>query len=570
MSPPGVVKKVLLGDLLVRKGLLTPEQKEKALAANRESGRRLGEILVEWGILDDEDIARVLAEQAGLPFFRLRKGLADPRIVGLVPREKATLYEVLPLFRIHNRLTVAVGDPNKIFVLDVIRKLTECDVRPVVSLREDILRMIDETYDVEEGSIESIAGEMDEGELELVSIESGGGEVEDIAQMAGESPIINLVNQVILKAMKEKASDIHIEPEHKFFRVRFRIDGVLYEVMRQRAELHAPVISRLKLMANLDIAERRLPQDGRIQVVAQARTIDLRLSTLPGVYGEKIVLRVLDKHKGVLGMNELGFCPSTLGVFRSLLQRPYGLVLVTGPTGSGKTTTLYAGLQELNSIEKNIVTIEDPVEYQFEIINQNQVKEEIGLTFARILKATLRQDPDILMVGEIRDSETAKIAVQAALTGHLVLSTMHTNDAASSISRLLEIGVEPYLLAPSLVGVIGQRLVRTVCPSCATPYYAAESEARALGAPEDKNLRLIRGRGCTECFDSGFRGRLGIYELLTSGEEFQDLLLSHPSLDQIRRYQAKKELPTLRTEGVRLVLEGRTTLEELNRRVFVD
>ncbi|MFH1277607.1 MAG: ATPase, T2SS/T4P/T4SS family [Candidatus Eisenbacteria bacterium] len=569
MSPPGVAKKALLGDILVRKGLITPEQKEKALTANRESGRRLGEILIEWGVLGEEDIARVLAEQAGLPFFRLRKGLADPRVVGLVPREKAAMYEVLPLFRIHNRLTVAVGDPNKIFVLDVIRKLTECDVRPVVSLREDIIRMIEETYDVESGSMEDFADDMAEGELELVSIDSGR-EVEDIAQMAGESPIINLVNQIILKAMKDKASDIHIEPEQKFFRARFRIDGVLYEVMRQRSDLHAPVISRLKLMANLDIAERRLPQDGRIQVVAQGRTVDLRLSTLPGVYGEKIVLRVLDKHKGVLGMNELGFCPDTLCAFRSLLERPYGLVLVTGPTGSGKTTTLYAGLQELNSIEKNIVTIEDPVEYQFEIINQNQVKEEIGLTFARILKATLRQDPDVLMVGEIRDSETAKIAVQAALTGHLVLSTMHTNDAASSISRLLEIGVEPYLLAPSLVGVIGQRLVRTVCPSCETPYYASESEARAIGAPENKNLRLTRGRGCTECYDSGFRGRVGIYELLTSSEEFQDLLLAHPTLDQIRRYQAKKELPTLRSEGIRLVLEGRTTLEELNRRVFVD
>jgi len=370
--------------------------------------------------------------------------------------------------------------------------------------------------------------------------------------------------------VKEKASDIHVEPELKFFRVRFRIDGVLYEVMRQRHDLLAPVLSRLKLMANLDIAERRLPQDGRIQVCALGRTIDLRLSTLPGVIGEKVVLRVLDKEKGVLGLDELGFSEATLTVFRSLLGRPHGLILVTGPTGSGKTTTLYGGLKELNCIEKNIVTIEDPVEYQFEVINQNQVREDIGLTFARILKHTLRQDPDILMVGEIRDAETAQIAVQASLTGHLVLSTMHTNDSASSISRLLEIGIEPYLLAPSLIGVIGQRLVRTVCADCASPYYPTPVEREALGVPEEKKVRLQRGRGCSTCFDSGYRGRLGIYELLVGDNEFQDLLLRNPSLEEIRRYQTKNDLPTLRSEGIRLVLEGRTTLEEVARRVAAE
>ncbi|MFH1841901.1 MAG: ATPase, T2SS/T4P/T4SS family, partial [bacterium] len=489
-------KKVLLGDLLVERGLITPEQKEKALALNKETGRRLGEILVDMGGLQPEDIPRLLAEQAGMKFCRLRKGLVDTKVVPLLSQEKATLYEVLPLFRIHNRLTLAIGDPNKVLVLDIVQKLTGCEIQPVVCPRDDILRMIKEIYGEQtETSIDELISDIDGEDLELVSLEIAS-QVEDIAQMAGESPIINLVNQVILKGMKDRASDIHIEPEHKYFRVRFRIDGIMYEVMRQRIDLHAPVISRLKLMANLDIAERRLPQDGRIQVFAAGREVDLRVSTLPGVMGEKIVLRILDKQKGVLSLDELGFSPATLSAFRALVRRPHGMVLVTGPTGSGKTTTLYAGLRELNSIEKNIITIEDPVEYQFEIINQNQVNEIIGLSFARILKATLRQDPDIVMVGEIRDPETAKIAVQAALTGHLVLTTMHTNDAASSITRLLEIGVEPYLLAPSLIGVIAQRLVRVNCPECSATYFPSAAELTALGAEDQRDLRLQRGRGC--------------------------------------------------------------------------
>jgi len=411
--------------------------------------------------------------------------------------------------------------------------------------------------------------DLDTADLELVAIETAAG-FEDIAQMAGESPTISLVNHVILKAMKERASDIHIEPERTFFRVRFRIDGVLYEVMRHRIELHAPVISRLKLMANVDIAERRLPQDGRIQVLAQGRTVDLRFSSLPGVIGEKVVLRVLDRERGVLGLEELGLRPELLAAFRALLRRPHGLVLVTGPTGSGKTTTLYGGLRELNSLEKNIVTIEDPVEYQFEIINQNQVRDEIGLTFARLLRHTLRQDPDVLMVGEIRDAETAQIAVQAALTGHLVLSTMHTNDAAGSITRLIEIGIEPYLLAPSLIGVVAQRLVRTICPECAAPYRATEAEHVALGTPERSTLKLMRGRGCASCFDSGYRGRVGIYELLLADRDFQELVLRSPTLEQMRQYQEKHGLSTLRAEGVRLVLDGRTTPEEIARAVSLD
>jgi type IV pilus assembly protein PilB len=418
-------------------------------------------------------------------------------------------------------------------------------------------------------AFDDLTSDLDETDLEIVStevIESS----EDITEMAGESPIVNLVNQIILRAVKERASDIHIEPERKYFRVRYRIDGVLYDALRQRIDILAPVVSRLKILASVDIAERRLPQDGRIQVIAQGRVVDLRFSSLPGVLGEKVVLRLLDKERGVLSLEDLGFSRETLEAFRGLLRRPNGLILVTGPTGSGKTTTLYSGLREVNSIEKNIVTIEDPVEYQFEIINQNQVREEIGLTFAKILKHTLRQDPDIVMVGEIRDSETAQIAVQAALTGHLVLTTLHTNDAASSVTRILEMGIEPYLLAPSLIGVIAQRLVRTICQDCGTSYLPSKTEMEALGDTDDGNLRLRRGRGCGACFDSGYRGRIGIYEMLVCDEEFRRILLEGASINRIRQFQVKREMPTLRTESIQRVLEGQTTLEEVTRAVLVE
>ncbi len=569
MSPSATSRKTRLGDLLIERGVITPVQQAAALEIQRQSGKRLGEVLVEMGLVTEENIARVLAERAGMPFTRLHKGLFDPRIVEIVPREKAERYEVLPLFKVHNQLTLAISDPHKVYLLDSLRRQTGCEILPVASPAEDILRSINEAYGETEVSIGDLVAELDAGDIEVVSQETAG-RFEDIAEMAGESPIINLVNQIVLKAIKERASDIHIEPEQKFLRVRFRIDGVLYEVMRQRIELHAPVISRLKIMANLDIAERRLPQDGRIQVLAQGRTVDLRFSSLPGVTGEKVVLRVLDKQAGVLGLGDLGCAPETLSVLRGLLHRPHGLVLVTGPTGSGKTTTLYAGLRELNSIEKNIVTIEDPVEYQFEIINQNQVREEIGLTFARVLKHTLRQDPDIIMVGEIRDAETAEIAVQAALTGHLVLSTMHTNDAASSVTRLLEMGIETYLLSSSLIGVVGQRLIRTVCPDCAVAYFPTPAEIETLGIAAQTGFQLRRGRGCSACFDSGYRGRIAIHELLPVDHELQRLLLRSPSIDQIRDYQVNQHLPTLRSEGLRRVMDGVTTLEEVARAVAME
>ncbi len=565
----GVGKRMLLGDLLVGRGLITQAQLDEVLRSQGKSGRRLGELLVEAGFVSSEDISLVLAEQAGIPYTRLDSGLVDRRAVDTLPREKARLHEVMPLFLVHNTLTLAISDPNRAFVADAVKKLTGFDVQLVASPRSDILDMIEEFYDeadllVEDfiskrGAPRSLAGGYEAQE-----------HVYDISQSSAQSPAIDLVNQIILRALKERASDVHIEPERDFFRMRLRIDGVLYPVIKHKAELHPAVVSRLKLMANLDIAERRMPQDGRIQVQAEGRPVDLRFSSLPGVFGEKVVLRVLDRRKELLTMEELGFSPGVLAGFRGLLARPNGLLLVTGPTGSGKTTTLYSALSELNSSERNIVTIEDPIEYQFEMITQSQVKAEIGLSFARILRHTLRQDPDIVMVGEIRDPETAKIAVQAALTGHLVLSTMHTNDAASSAARLLEIGIEPYLLAPSLVGVLAQRLIRTNCPECSAPYDPPPGGLASNGIEQAREPRLMKGEGCKKCFGSGYRGRTGVFELLPTSYELQKLILDSPGIDRIRSHQREVGLPTLVSEAEKLVLTGKTTPEEASRVIFAE
>jgi len=374
-----------------------------------------------------------------------------------------------------------------------------------------------------------------------------------------------MVNSIIQRAVHDGASDIHIEPAKKICRVRFRIDGLLYEVMTPRLELNPAIVSRLKVMANLDISERRMPQDGRIQVHTQGRSIDLRFSSLPGLYGEKVVLRVLDKNQAILDVAKLGMVDSNLGAFKELLNRSYGLVLVTGPTGSGKTTTLYSAINYLNSIEKNIVTIEDPVEYQLDIINQNAVKEQIGLTFAKMLKHILRQDPDVVMVGEIRERETAEIAVQAALTGHLVLSTLHTNDSVGAVTRMIDMGVEPYLLSSALIGVVAQRLVRRICPACKTDFLALPEMIERYNWQELGNVRLSRGRGCPECYDSGYKGRMGVHEIVATDSELQRLIITNPSRDQLTTYMHQKNIRTLFDDGLQRALEGKTTIEEISR-----
>ncbi len=554
-----------LGEVLVARGLATEDVVVKAVAKQEQTGRRVGQILVEEGVLSEEALLQVLAEQFGLTYVRLRTGVYDPEVVRLITVETARRLRVAPLFKVRGVVFLASSDPQALPSFDAVAELSAAKVRPVLACTTAIFETVNSAYS-EDHNLSDLIGELDvAGDFEVVEQR----QLDDYAaidEMASGSPVVNLLNGLIQRAVQDGASDIHIEPTRKKSRVRFRIDGLLYEVMNPRHELHPALVSRLKVMANLDIAERRFPQDGRIQVFTHGRAVDLRFSSLPGLFGEKIVLRVLDKNQAILDLNKLGMSELNLDTFKSLLERSFGLILVTGPTGSGKTTSLYAALNYLNSIEKNIVTIEDPVEYQVEIVNQNEVKDNIGLSFAKMLKHILRQDPDIVMVGEIRERETAEIAVQAALTGHLVLSTLHTNDSVGAVTRMIDMGVEPYLLSSALIGVIAQRLVRTVCPACKTIYLAPSELITRYGWDDWKgNLPLARGRGCPECYDSGYKGRIGIHEILKTDAALQRLIMSNPSRDELTDYVQKRGLQTLFDDGLLRVRQGQTTIEEVNR-----
>ena len=557
-----------LGELLVQEGRLDPGQLALFLSKQREDGRPLGEILIEHEVLTSSELTRLLATQLGIPHVWLRKGLVDPRIVHVLPKERAQSLGVVPMFRVGDELTLAVSDPNAIFAFDEIEKLTGLQIHPVTCRQADIEEAIDACYR-ESVSMDDVMASVEEASIDLIQ-RAPEQNISELAELADGSPVINLVNSILIRSIRDGASDIHIEPQTEKLLVRVRIDGRLYELMSPKIELHGAVVSRMKVMAKLDISERRLPQDGRMQVSVDGRFVDLRFSSMPGMLGEKVVLRILDKSGSPLELSRLGFDEEILSGFKEMLTRPHGLLLTCGPTGSGKTTTLYSALAQLNSADLNIVTIEDPVEYQFENINQNQVKEGIGLTFARFIKHTLRQDPDVIMVGEIRDRETAETAIQAALTGHLVLSTIHTNDSASTITRLLEMGIEPFLIASSVLGSMAQRLVRTICPDCRTDHYPSGSVLKELGIEEDEQLRLAKGRGCKACYDSGFRGRTGIYELLEMDEGLQALTLTSPTIDELRNYLRKTNRITLRKSGHNKVLSGKTTIEEIRRAVAAD
>jgi type IV pilus assembly protein PilB len=561
MSPKNMPKRIKLGEILVRQNKLTPEKLIEILEIQSQTSQSLGYILTKQEIITDEELNHALSEQLGIPHVSLRKGMVDPAIVDILPKEKAIQMNVIPMFRVNNVLTVATSDPHDFFKQDQIAEITKFNIQQVSCSRHDINNAIEECYQGQI-SIDDVISSVDEGELSFVE-ESSEATVSEIAKMAEGSPVVNLTNLILLKAIRKEASDIHIEPQQDNFMVRARVDGILYELMVHGMDRHSAVVSRLKVMANLDISERRMPQDGRIQVTVDGRLIDLRFSSLPGYYGEKVVLRILDRSKSILDINRLGFDPPLLTLFKELLRRPYGLIVVCGPTGSGKTTTLYAAVNLLNTIEKNIVAIEDPVEYQISGITQVPVKSAIGLTFARILRHVLRQDPDIVLVGEIRDRETAKIAIEASLTGRLVLSTLHTNDSPSTITRLLEMGIEPYLISSSLLASIGQRLARSICPSCKTDFYPPKEVIRDLGFDENKNLKLVRGRGCTSCFDSGFKGRIGIHEMLVNEPGLQKLILSNPTIDRLKEYLDQKDFKTMQQDGYKKVLEGYTTIEEV-------
>jgi type IV pilus assembly protein PilB len=563
-----VPKRKKIGEILVGRGLITADQLTELLRTQKETPKPLGQLLLEEEIVTREELTAIIGEQLGIPHVWLRKGLVDPRIVHVLPKEKALHFQVIPMFRINNILTLATADPHAFFVFDEVSKITDLEVQPVLCRSDDIVEAIHECYQ-KEVSIDEVMARIDESEIELVHT-AFEREVSEIAEEAEGSPVVSWTNMVLLRAIRDGASDIHIEPQPGKFRVRLRIDGILYELMSPKIEMHPAVVSRLKVMANLDIAERRIPQDGRIQVHVEGRKVDLRFSSMPGIHGEKVVLRILDKNMAMLDINKLGFDQAVLDRFKSLLKRPHGLILACGPTGSGKTTTLYSAITLLNDPEKNLVTIEDPVEYQLERINQNQVKHTIGLSFSRFLKHALRQDPDILMVGEIRDRETAEIAIQASLTGHLVLSTLHTNDSPSAITRLLEMGIEPYLISSSLLASLAQRLIRTICPECKTDYFPPKEVLEELGCNKNKPTRLSRGKGCSNCYDSGFKGRSGIYELFEMDEGLQSLILTNPSIDTLQKYLRENGQGTLKNLGYKKVLERITTIEEVKRATSVD
>ncbi len=557
---PALAESPRMGELLVSKSLLSKKKVEEALTLQKKSGRRLGQIIVGKGWVDEEVFLTTLGKQLSIPYVVMRKGLVDPVVFEKLDIDISRRLRVIPMFMVHGELTLATTDPQAIASFSEIEEKLNCKVRPVLVRKNDIVKVLNEA-----GSDNIYGAELIEDlddDFEFID-NSPADDYTGIDEMAAGSPIINMVNSIIQRAVHDKASDIHIEPSQKKCRIRFRIDGLLYEVLTPRIDLHPALVSRLKVMANLDIAERRMPQDGRIQVHTHGRAVDLRFSSLPGLHGEKVVLRVLDKNQSILDVDKLGMQDDNVLAYKQLLDRSYGLILVTGPTGSGKTTSLYSAINYLNSLEKNIVTIEDPVEYQLDIVNQNPVRENIGLGFAKMLKHVLRQDPDIVMVGEIRERETAEIAVQAALTGHLVLSTLHTNDSIGAVSRMIDMGVEPYLLSSALIGVVAQRLVRSICPNCKTEYLASPELIKQYGWRKKGKVRLSKGRGCAECYDSGFRGRIGIHEIVEADTDLQRLIIGNASRDDLIDYMHQHEIKLLFDDGLDRVLEGKTTIEEI-------
>jgi type IV pilus assembly protein PilB len=552
--------------MLVKSKLISEDQLKKALAQQSTGGGRLGSNLVKLGFLTEEDITSFLSKQYGVPSINLAHFEIDQNVIKLVPAEIAQKHMVIPINRKGSVLTVAMADPSNIFAIDDIKFLSGFKVEPVVAAETSIKNAINKHYD-SAGLVKDILQGFDDREVATVEEGDEGPEVGDLQRATEDAPVVKLVNLILSDAIKKGASDIHIEPYEKSFRVRYRIDGVLYDVMQPPMKLRAAIISRAKIMAQLDIAERRLPQDGRIKIRMGQKEIDFRVSTLPTIFGEKVVLRLLDRSNLQLDMSSLGFDPQALQLFEKAILAPHGMVLVTGPTGSGKTTTLYSGLNRLNTVETNIMTAEDPVEYNLAGVNQVQMKAEIGLNFAAALRAFLRQDPDIIMVGEIRDYETAEIAIKAALTGHLVLSTLHTNDAPSTVSRLINMGVEPFLVAASTNMILAQRLARKICNSCKEEITVPRQALVDVGfSPDDaKALSCYQGKGCMECNDTGYRGRVALYEVMAISEEIKDAILQGASVNEMKELGRKHGMKTLREAGLQKIREGMTTIPEIMR-----
>jgi len=560
------VERMRLGETLIKEGVVSEEQLSRALSEQQSSDKMLGEVLVDSGIVGSQAMLRMLAHQLEAPYCDLRHGLIDFSLLELIGVEEAERLKAIPMFMVNDTLTVAMAEPQSLPKIDRLHQLTGCKIRPVLAFHSKILEYIKKSSSAasNDPNVDSFLASLGETDVSVVEKEAiDQGPATDLDQTVDGSPITNLVNMVLLTAIKDGASDIHVEPDRSRTHIRYRIDGALRDLMKPPMGLHSSIVSRIKVIGNMDIAEKRLPQEGRVRIVAQGREIDLRVSSMPTLLGEKLVIRVLDRASLKIRMEELGFRQDALAAFQRMLAQPHGLVLVTGPTGSGKTTTLYSALDLLNSPERNLVTVEDPVEYQLDMINQIQVHASIGMTFVRALRSILRQDPDVIMIGEIRDEETARVAIQAALTGHLVLATLHTNDAPGAVFRLLDMGIEPYLLSNALNGVVAQRLARTVCPSCATKYFPSENVLQDAGLSDKAASTFRKGLGCQECHNSGMRGRAGIYSVMEVTGVLRQLIHSKAPAHDLHAELRKQGVLTLREEGVLLAIDGRSSLEEI-------
>ncbi|HLG29178.1 MAG TPA: ATPase, T2SS/T4P/T4SS family [Candidatus Brocadiales bacterium] len=569
-------EKLRLGDLLVSAGIINEEQLARALQEQKKVNRPVGEIFVALGLTTEEIILRTLERQLGVPYVDLGHYMVDKKVISLIPQDLARRHLVMPLFKIGSTLTVAMANPLNVPVIDELRDRTHCEIGVAVSSRASIQEAIDKYYGFGDKSIEDAIKNLAEERFTTLPAD-GDVEIERLHELTfeevpkniiEEAPVIKLLNAIIMKAIREGASDIHLEPEESNLRIRYRVDGILHEASSLPRYVRSAIISRIKVLGQMDIAETRIPQDGRFKVREQNRDFELRVSSFPTIYGENVVIRILDQTSALVELKDLGFSDETRKKYEALIGLPYGFILLTGPTGSGKTTTLYASLNKVNTLEKNIITIEDPVEYRLNFVRQTQVNPKAGLTFATGLRSILRQDPNIIMVGEIRDFETAEIAIHAAMTGHLVLSTLHTNDAPSALTRLIDMYVEPFMVASSVVGVLAQRLVRTICPVCKTPYKPTQSilEALNLSAGNNNDIFVYKGNGCENCRQTGYKGRKAIYELLLVDNQIANMVLERQSASAIRNFARETQgMKTLWEDGVNKVLKGVTTIEEVLR-----
>lgn len=559
-----------VGEALIEDGAINEEQLQRALMEQARTGEKLGALLVDQGIVSGQVLVHSLAKCMGVRGCHLRHGLIDPTLISEIGEEECEKSVVIPMFKVGNTLTVAMMDPKSLPTIDRLKSATGYEIRPVLALEANILEYV-RKYKGGNVNVDEFLMSLGDQDLEVVERESvDDGPETDLDKMIAGSPIVNLVNIALLTAVKDGSSDIHIEPDKRGTRIRYRIDGVLRDLMNPPPGMHSAIISRLKVIGKMDIAVKRLPQEGRVRIVAEGREVDLRMSSMPTLLGEKIVARVLDKSNLRVRLEDLGFRQDDMTTFRDLLDRPHGLLLVTGPTGSGKTTTLYSALDQLRTPERNILTVEDPVEYQVGLVNQIQVNEQIGLSFSRALRSILRQDPDTIMIGEIRDEDTARVAVQASLTGHLVLATLHTNDAPGAVARLVDMGIESYLLSGAIIGSVAQRLLRKICPQCVSKYYPSDAALLDAGLSTESPRSFHKGAGCQNCHDSGFSGRVGVYELMAVTPAIRKLVHIGAPSHELRVKLREQGVPSLREEAVRVAMEGLTSLEEALRVTHVD